>query len=66
MELYWILVAAGVLYVLWATYMKTYRTDTWLQLQEAGDHRRARILRAVAHGAAEVWQAAISRFKTNR
>jgi len=65
MELYWLLVGAGVFYILWATFMKTYRTETWLQLQEAGDRRRGRILRAVGQSAIDMWQAALSRFKAN-
>lgn len=63
MSMFWILMTVAGFYALWATYMKTYRTTTWLQLQEAGDRRRAKTLAALGQSAVALWEAATSRLK---
>jgi len=43
----WVVLAIILVYGTWAMFMKTYQPDVLLRIQEADDHRRARVLGAI-------------------
>ena len=50
----WVVLGVILVYGTWAIYMKTRQPDVWLKIQEAEDHRRAKVCGAVAKGVTEV------------
>lgn len=45
-----------MIYGAWSLYMKTYRSEQWLTIQEAEDERRARFFGAVGRGSVHLGQ----------